>query len=74
MGKPISEKEQELVNKVIEYAKRKGLSGEDAVAIVLPCRGDDKAELMLKFLNENPDIDFTLLLEKAVEIYKSDIE
>lgn len=67
----IGQKEMELLPIIVEYAKRNGLKKEDGLAIALLCNTDDKAEEMKEFMKSNRDIDFTTLLEKAVEIHQN---
>lgn len=68
MGKPVTEKEHEMFQYVVDYVKRNGLEKDDAVALGLLCRGDTVAEKMIRILKENPKIDFDELIKKAVEI------
>ncbi len=65
---PVTEKEKELVHIIIPWCKERGLEREDALAIGICCRGDKASQAMIDFLRENPDIDYSDLLLKAVEI------
>lgn len=67
----IGQKEMELLPIIVEYVRSKGLDKEEGLAIALLCNSDDKAEAMKEFLQNNHDIDFTTLLEKAVEIHQN---
>ncbi len=64
----IGEKEKELLPYIVDYVKRKGIDKQDGLAIALMCDNDEKSEQMIRFLKENPDIDFNELFDKTVEI------
>lgn len=65
---PVTEKEGELRKIIMTWCEKRGLEREDALAIGICCRGDEASQKMIDFLRENPDIEYTALLQKAVEI------
>ena len=70
----VTKKEHELIDIIIPWCKERNLEKEDALAIGLCCRGDRASQAMIDFLRENPNIDYTDLLAKAVEIAEADAE
>lgn len=65
----IGEKEYELLPYIVDYVKRNNLDKQDGLAIALLCNDDEKSEKMIKFMQENPDIEYYDLFLKAVEIH-----
>ena len=65
----VTVKEEKLIQMLIPWCKDRNLEREDAIAILLCCRGDEAAQEMIDFLKDNPDIDYCDLLLKASEIH-----
>lgn len=64
-----TKKERELLDEIGKYLEEQdGLDEEDGLAVFLCCQEDNAAQPMMDFLRENPDIDYSDLLKKAVEI------
>lgn len=64
-----TKKESELLDQIGEYLeKHDDLDEEDGLAVFLCCQGDRASQAMIDFLRDNPDIDYSDLLLKAVEI------
>ena len=58
-----------------EYIKNHvNLDEEDGLAVFLCCQRDKAAQAMIDFLKKNPNIDYTDLLAKAVELAESAVE
>lgn len=69
-----TEKKKELADIVIFHAKKKNWEKYDAIAIGLLCDNDEKAEQMIRFIQENPDIEYYDLFLKALEIHGIKLE
>ncbi len=57
--------------KLAEYLKEKDFETGFKLGICLCCKTDEKAKEMLKFCEDNPDLEDYELLQKAVEISNS---
>ena len=66
----IGEKEKELLPYIVDYVKQNGLEKEEGLAIALLCNTDEKSEQMIKFLQDNPKVNFDDLLAKAVDLHQ----
>ncbi len=56
--------------KLTYFFKYNGFDEKEMLAVCLLCRTDEQAREMLQYCYKCKDLNFTSLLEKAVEIYQ----
>lgn len=64
----ISPAQELMMETLVGYVKRNGLTKEDGITLVLLADTDEMAEWLTKTINENPNVDFYDLLALIVKV------